>query len=383
MVQDTVDLVPLDHLVQVPLLQVFAATDEDAAVSPGHAAERVRRIEVVEDPAVAVSRCGDARLQFEELRGKIPQFAPDWHAFPINTELLVSDGSDAVGNALFQFVHEQPVVINRFLSAAQNDGWSHLHRLVEESDRRGMAGRGLEHLFPEFGALTRQANDLAQLVDVQLGPGDSFQRLNQRLRLSRQVVDHWFGQLANGTGRVDSDTRDVPLARVELEPVLHVAALVRVEDQHVRLGRARQFHFVKRTFTFQVRADVARQVRTDVGREAFGVGQRDQIARHPASPQHGAVVLGEVDVEAHRMEEFRGANARAPSRLLSLFGALRQFREILAHQGLHLAGGFEVFAISSHYLDPFLVQLPVEGDSVFLVRKDNAVRRPPEVWEAR
>ena len=71
-----------------------------------------------------------------------------------------------------------------------------------------------------------------------LRPATASKRLDEGLGLLRQVLDQRVVDLADRSGRVDADAGDVPLAGVPLEPVLHVAALVGVEHQHVGLGHA-------------------------------------------------------------------------------------------------------------------------------------------------
>ena len=71
-------------------------------VGPGHAAEGIGRVEGLEDPTVAVGRGDHAGLQLEELRGKVPQLAPDGHPFPVDAEPLARDRRHARGHTLLQ-----------------------------------------------------------------------------------------------------------------------------------------------------------------------------------------------------------------------------------------------------------------------------------------
>ncbi len=263
------------------------------------------------------------------------QLAPDRHAFPVDAEPLALDGRHAVGHALLQFGQQHvgnsrsPPGVPRSTTAGPI--WIVPSKKVIGD---GHVGRRLQHRFPQQRALLRDADHLAQPVDVELRR----RRLPPAARpsasiCSGHVVDQRVVHLADRPRRVDAEAGDVPLARVELEPVLHVAALVRVEDQHVGLGRPGQAHLLQRGLALQVRADVAGQIRADVGREAVGVGQRDQVGGHPRGAQHGPVVLREIDVEAHRPQQLGRADAGAPGRLLALGGPLAQIGEVLAHHG--------------------------------------------------
>lgn len=133
----------------------------------------------------------------------------------------------------------------------------------------------------------------------------------------------------------DTQQRHAVGARVEREPVRHVAALVRAVDQHVGtrhrvdLGaRLRQGGVAR-----QPRPDVGRQVRADLRRVAGRVGARDEPRRAPRGAQHGRVVLGEVDGEPQRAQQFRRADAGAPGDLSSRVARGRvQVAEAGGHQ---------------------------------------------------
>ncbi len=146
-----------------------------------------------------------------------------------------------------------------------------------------------------------------------------------------------LSQAAHG---VDPGHRNAPVPLVEGEPVLHVAALVGVVDQDVRLRHAGHAEGLgQRGLAAKEGADVAGQVRADVGRVADGVGGGDHVRRGAGRAEQRAVVLGEVDAEAEAAQQLGGPHARAPGDLgRARPGRLVQLLEVGGHELPHRPG---------------------------------------------
>ena len=257
---------------------------------------------------------------------------------------LAVHGADTLLDPLLQLGDEQLVILLGPGVAAQDHGRPHVDRAVEEGQRRGSLLGQAQHPLPEQRAAVGGGHRLAQPVHVQLVSGDPLQLGDQGPVLAGDVADDLGGQLAHAARGLDADLRHVELALVEGEPVLHVAALVGVVDQHVGAGDLLHAESLgQRRFLAQVGADVAGQVGADVRRVADRVGHRDQVGRHPRRAEQGAVVLGEVDLEPEGAQQLGGPDAGAPGDL----GAagprcLVELGEILAHQLPHRAGGLDL-----------------------------------------
>ena len=115
-----VDLVPVDLILEILFLVVLVADDQQFDIGARHAVKRIVRIQRREYPAAAIRRSEDAGVQFGKLRGQFPQFTPDWHSFPVETEPFIVDRGDAVLDALLQLHQQLLVVVHRALLAAQS-----------------------------------------------------------------------------------------------------------------------------------------------------------------------------------------------------------------------------------------------------------------------
>ena len=146
---------------------------------------------------------------------------------------------------------------------------------------------------------------------------------------------------------------DMPIAGtpqflgIPAEPVLHIAALVGVVDQHIgpwHLGDA-GIGLRQRRGLLEVGTDIGREVGADVGRVADGVGLGNQVRGAPRRAEHRAMVLGEVHLEVHRAQQLGRADAGAPGDLAGAGGGgLVQGIEVVGHHPAHVVGGLDLLA---------------------------------------
>ena len=112
------------------------------------------------------------------------------------------------------------------------------------------------------GTATAGAYVFGALSSVAAGFFDTY-------RATRGVGDDVLGHVVDRSRGLDADHRHLELALVEGEPVLHVAALVGVEHQHVGLRhRVHPVGIGERSLAAQVGTNVAGQVGTDFRRVA-------------------------------------------------------------------------------------------------------------------
>ncbi|VTR68795.1 hypothetical protein DESC_720173 [Desulfosarcina cetonica] len=235
-VDDAVDVEEVKLVLDVRLLVVIGAHDEQLGVGPGHAAEGVVGIQGGENPAAAVGRRQDVGLQAGEQLGMGRQPAPHGHAVPIDAEFFILDGGFPFGGLVLQLGQKLVVEIHGHLGAPTHHGWPHQRGGVEKGHGRRLGGIGLQDLFPAVRASPREADHFLELVHVETVAGNLLQRLDQAFDLLGHIVHDGLGHITHGTIGVDPDHGHVVLPGVIGEPVLDVPALIGVEDQHIRLG---------------------------------------------------------------------------------------------------------------------------------------------------
>jgi hypothetical protein len=145
---------------------------------------------------------------------------------------------------------------------------------------------------------------------------------------------------------VNPHHRYVVLFAVEIEPVLHVPALVGVEDEHIRLRRALDAFedLGQGGYFLQIGTDVRGQVGADVRRVADGVGFGNQVRGHARRAQHGRVGLRKVDQKSHGPQDFRRSHAGAPGDFpFAGFGGVVQLVVIVGHEFAQNLGRFQAF----------------------------------------
>ena len=83
-----------------------------------------------------------------------------------------------------------------------------------------------------------------------------------------------------------SQRRNIEFSGIPAKPVLDIAALVGVINQHIRFGNS--VDSLKspgeRRFFFNECPDITRQVRTDIRRIADGIGNRNVVIGYPRGP---------------------------------------------------------------------------------------------------
>ena len=289
MIDDAVYIEEVHFTLDVLLFVVVTTDNEQFGVGPGHASEGVFRIQGGEDPTAAVGGGNDIGFKRGKHLGVHAQTAPYRHALPVDAEALLLQGAEALINPLFEFFKEQVIGVDGLLGAPTHDGRAHQGRTVKKGQGGGFGSGCGKAFLPKIRAFPGKGHRLLELVHIQFPAGNLFQGFHHLLHLFGYGVDVGIRDVTNPHIGVYPHYRHVEFFTVPVEPVLHVTALVGVEDQDIWFGRALDtFKYLgKRGDPFQKSTDVGGEVGADIGRITNGIGFGDQVGGHARCPQHG------------------------------------------------------------------------------------------------
>ncbi len=143
------DLVFLNHVLDVFLLEILVPDDEYLSISLGHGQKGIFRVKGLENPAVAVGRGNNSRLEGDKQLSQGSQLAPNGHSLPVDTEFLSLHSSFIIGDSLFQLLEKHFVIINRLGRASQNNSRPHMNSGIKEAHGRRHSGVCFQDFFPE------------------------------------------------------------------------------------------------------------------------------------------------------------------------------------------------------------------------------------------
>ncbi len=180
----------------------------------------------------------------------------------------------------------------------------------------------------------------------------------------RDVGNQAFRNVFNVQWSVNTDDGYVEMGRVEGEPVHHLAALIGVVHQHIGLRESGKPVALEWGFTRKERADIAGEIRADVGGVSVCDGDRDIFRCLFRCADHRRMIFRKKDFVSHRLQQLGRTHARAPGHT-----AFRIFRrgfypgEVLAHDTLQQVGGCELCNIVSATLHSPVVRSQHRGRS--------------------
>ena len=197
---DAVKFEEVVTVLDVLFLVHFIPDNKQLRVCSSHALEGLLRIQLIEDPAVAVGGCHHAGLELRKLLGQRSQFSPDGHSLPVEAVFLTLYGSHTIADSLLELFQQQLIIVHRFLRPPGNDSRTHMDGSVKKSPRRRHCSSRLQARSPELRGASGERNSLLESIQVKTLPADLFQCRNQVLDLLGDVLD-----------LIGADLTDVPV----------------------------------------------------------------------------------------------------------------------------------------------------------------------------